>query len=55
MDQARIYLKANNLITWTKYSGYTPEIGSGSVLSNGIDIGVYPIPRTISIGINTRF
>jgi len=55
MSQARIYLKATNLFTWTGYSGYTPEIGSGNVLSNGIDTGIYPIPRVISIGINTTF
>lgn len=53
--RARIYLKATNLLTLTKYTGYTPEIGSGDVLSNGIDTGVYPIPRVISIGFNTTF
>lgn len=55
MTRARIYVKANNLFTWTNYTGYTPEIGSGDVLSNGIDTGIYPIPRVISIGINTTF
>lgn len=55
MTRARIYVKANNLFTWTDYTGYTPEIGSGDVLSNGIDTGIYPIPRTISLGINTTF
>lgn len=55
MSGARIYAKANNLLTWTKYSGYTPEIGSGSVIANGIDTGIYPIPRTISVGFNTTF
>lgn len=55
MTRARIYVKGNNLFTFTSYSGYTPEIGSGNVLSNGIDAGVYPIPRSISIGINTTF
>ncbi|MDX1641675.1 MAG: SusC/RagA family TonB-linked outer membrane protein, partial [Balneolaceae bacterium] len=55
MTRARIYVKGNNLFTWTGYSGYTPEIGSGDVLSNGIDTGIYPIPRVVSIGINTTF
>jgi TonB-linked SusC/RagA family outer membrane protein len=55
IDRARFYVKATNLITWTKYSGYTPEIGSGNVLSSGIDTGVYPIPRVISIGFNITF
>ncbi len=55
MSQARVYAKATNLFTWTSYTGYTPEIGSNDVLSNGIDTGVYPIPRVISIGFNTTF
>jgi TonB-linked SusC/RagA family outer membrane protein len=55
MTNARFYLKANNLYTLTSYSGYTPEIGSGDVLSSGIDNGVYPIPRVVTIGFNTSF
>jgi TonB-linked SusC/RagA family outer membrane protein len=55
MDNTRFYIKANNLLTFTKYTGYTPEIGSFDVLSNGIDRGIYPIPRVVSIGFNTKF
>jgi len=55
MTNARFYLKANNLYTLTSYGGYTPEIGSGDVLSSGIDNGVYPIPRVVTIGFNTTF
>tara|TARA_Y100001935_G_scaffold168043_1_gene138481 strand:+ start:28658 stop:31669 length:3012 start_codon:yes stop_codon:yes gene_type:complete len=55
LDNARFYLKANNLFTFTEYPGYTPEIGSNNVLANGIDTGIYPIPRVISIGFNTTF
>jgi len=55
ITRARLYLKATNLFTITGYPGYTPEIGSFDVLSNGIDYGVYPIPRIVTIGINTTF
>lgn len=55
MEQARFYIKANNLFTLTGYTGYTPEIGSFDVLGNGIDRGTYPIPRVISVGFNTTF
>ncbi len=55
MNQARFYIKATNLFTFTKYTGYTPEIGSSNVLSSGIDTGIYPIPRVISVGFNTTF
>ncbi len=50
----RIYLSAENLLTFTKYSGYDPEIG-GDVFSNAIDNGIYPQPRTILGGINITF
>jgi len=55
LTQARIYLKGNNLFTLTEYTGYTPEIGSNDVLSNGIDNGIYPITAIYSIGINLTF
>lgn len=55
MKQARIYLRGTNVFTSTKFTGYTPEIGSGDVLSNGIDLGVYPITAVYSIGLNVTF
>jgi len=53
--QLRVYLKGTNLFTMTKFTGYTPEIGSYDVLSNGIDYGVYPITSAYSIGVNLLF
>jgi TonB-linked SusC/RagA family outer membrane protein len=44
---ARFYISAQNLFTITKYSGFDPEVGT-----SGIDNSVYPITRTISIGVN---
>lgn len=55
ISRTRFYIKGTNLFTWTKYSGYTPEIGSNNVLSNGIDTGIYPIPRVFSLGFNATF
>ncbi len=52
VENARMYLQATNLLTFTKYTGYTPEIGSYDVLSNGIDNGIYPIPSVITFGFN---
>ncbi len=51
---AVVYLKANNLFTLTKYSGYSPDIG-GNALNSGIDHGVYPITRSYAMGINVTF
>ncbi len=55
IQQLRLYVKGNNLYTITKFTGYTPEIGSSDVLSNGIDYGSYPISAIYSIGINLTF
>ena len=57
ITRARIYGSAQNLYTFTKYTGYDPEIGSfnQNVLLSGIDNGRYPSPRTISVGINLEF
>jgi TonB-linked SusC/RagA family outer membrane protein len=55
VQKLRIYVKADNLFTWTKYSGYTPEIGSFDALSNGVDFGAYPTTSVYSIGLNLNF
>jgi TonB-linked SusC/RagA family outer membrane protein len=55
IQKLRIYLKADNLLTWTKYTGYTPEIGSSNVLSNGVDYGAYPTTSIYSLGLNLNF
>lgn len=46
-NNAHIYVTGQNLFTFTKYTGFDPEVGS-----NGIDFSVYPVTRTISLGIN---
>jgi len=48
----RVYVTGENLITFTDYSGYDPEIG-GDIL--GIDRGYYPQARTILFGANFKF
>ncbi|MFC0779712.1 SusC/RagA family TonB-linked outer membrane protein [Flavobacterium sp. HJSW_4] len=51
-DKLRFYLTGENLITFTKYTGFDPEIG-GQVF--GIDKGVYPQARSILFGVNVQF
>jgi TonB-linked SusC/RagA family outer membrane protein len=53
--KVRAYIKGTNIYTLTKFTGYTPEIGGFDVLSNGIDMGVYPIPAMYSVGLNITF
>jgi TonB-linked SusC/RagA family outer membrane protein len=55
IDQLRIYVKGSNIFTLSSFTGYTPEIGSSDVLSNGIDYGTYPVTSVYSFGINLTF
>jgi len=49
----RLYLTAQNLITWTSYRGYDPEVSfrGASTLQGGEDFGGYPQARTFMMGI----
>jgi hypothetical protein len=51
----RVYVSGTNLITWTDYTGYMPEVGSSSPFSSGIDAGIYPIAKTYTVGVNVSF
>lgn len=51
LQQLRVYVGANNLVTFTKYQGYDPEIGGSSY---GIDRGYYPQAKTFMAGINVN-
>lgn len=54
VDRLRIYVSSENLLTFTSYPGFDPEIGGG-VFNNGIDHGIYPQPRTFMAGIQITF
>ena len=56
VGKCRLYVAAQNLYTFTKYSGMDPEIGYGrSDWCSGIDLGFFPSPRTFLVGINLQF
>lgn len=54
IDKLRIYFSANNLYTWTNYSGYNPEVSlsTSNALTSGTDYGTYPLSKTFMIGLN---
>ena len=54
LDGVRIYLQGKNLMTFTDYTGYDPEMSYG-VLDTGVDRGNYPSPRTVLVGLNVKF
>ncbi|MEP6682331.1 MAG: TonB-dependent receptor [Parafilimonas sp.] len=57
MTSCRIYISGQNLYTFTKYSGYDPELGAynNSVILQNIDYGHYPNPRSLTVGANIVF
>ncbi|HTJ12978.1 MAG TPA: TonB-dependent receptor [Dinghuibacter sp.] len=56
-----VYVAGDNLLTFTKYNGFDPEIGGGLGIgtgnsgSYGVDNGVYPTARTFTVGLNVGF
>jgi len=49
LQKLRVYLTGQNLLTFTKYTGYDPDI------TGGIDQGFYPQARTFIIGLSVGF
>lgn len=54
LSRARIYISAENVFTLTSFSGLETDVG-GSATLRGVEWGNYPIPRTISFGLNLGF
>ncbi len=61
MSSARLYVTGQNLLTFTDYTGYDPEVVGTSSNANGFnigygqDFGYYPLARTILVGVNLSF
>ncbi len=62
MTSAKIYVSSQNLITWTDYTGWDPEVGQNadingvsSVQTRGVDAGAYPISTSFTFGVNLQF
>ena len=57
-QQLRFYVQAQNLITFTGYTGLDPEVGNsagGNGWASGIDLGLYPPSRTYLVGASIKF
>jgi len=57
ISSTRIYITGQNLLTFTSYTGYDPEVSADPFSSVGFgrDYGVYPQARTYTAGINFNF
>ncbi|HET8829471.1 MAG TPA: SusC/RagA family TonB-linked outer membrane protein, partial [Pelobium sp.] len=55
ISSCRLYIAGDNLLTFTNYSGYDPEVASNRSLLSGIDGLSYPRSRTFTFGLNVKF
>lgn len=57
IENVRVYISIQNLYTFTRYSGFDPEIGAQrqNVLKSGVDEGRYPSPRIYQLGLSVDF
>jgi TonB-linked SusC/RagA family outer membrane protein len=57
LSKLNVYVSGQNLYVITKYSGLDPEVGAynQNVFLNNVDMGRYPIARTITFGVNAGF
>ncbi len=52
LNTIRVYVTANNLLTFTGYKGFDPEVGMDNY---GIDLARYPQARSFMLGLNVNF
>ena len=55
IDKFRLFVGADNMLTWTNYKGYNPDIGNNSMTSRGIDFRQYPLNKSYHIGLQLTF
>jgi TonB-linked SusC/RagA family outer membrane protein len=57
IQSAKLYMSVNNLCTFTKYNGMDPDVAFGhdANWASGIDLGLYPLPRTVIFGVSVTF
>jgi TonB-linked SusC/RagA family outer membrane protein len=57
LNNLRLYVSAQNLLKFSKYSGFDPEVSKfgSSALRPAFDYSVYPYARTITFGLNVSF
>jgi hypothetical protein len=57
LSASRVYVTGTNLFTITDYTGYDPDVSAQSVgnTNRGIDIGAYPLARSVTVGVSFNF
>lgn len=56
IDNLSVYVSGANLLTWSKYSGYDPEVNSSTnPFIQGVDNGSLPVSRSVNFGLSVKF
>ncbi|SFM58643.1 TonB-linked outer membrane protein, SusC/RagA family [Chitinophaga sp. YR627] len=57
VNQLRIYVTAQNILTWTNYTGLDPEVNfyDSDNTKQGIDYGAYPASKSYLVGLGVTF
>jgi hypothetical protein len=56
LNSARVYINATNPFIFTKYTSWNPDSSnSGNSLTPGIDLNDYPLPKSLTVGLNVGF
>jgi hypothetical protein len=57
IKRLQLYISGQNLLTFTHYSGYDPEVNTfnGNDRRQGVDLGAYPAARTYTFGVTISF
>lgn len=55
LSRCRVFAATNNLFTITKYKGLDPSVGGAADTNFGIDVGNYPITRSVMVGLGVSF
>jgi hypothetical protein len=57
LSNTRAYITGTNLVTWTHYSGFNPDVSSLGIgnVNRGVDVGQYPLAKGVTIGVNIAY
>ncbi|MGH7617373.1 MAG: SusC/RagA family TonB-linked outer membrane protein, partial [Gemmatimonadaceae bacterium] len=57
ISSTKLFVSATNLKTWSNYSGFNPDVSSLGIgnVNRGIDVGAYPLAKSVSFGINVAY
>jgi hypothetical protein len=57
ISNARLFVTGSNLATWTHYSGFNPDVSSEGIgnTNRGIDVGAYPLAKSVTLGVNVTY